>query len=358
MPQFKLLVLGGVESFGMEYLRSRLPLNFTLTDNIRDADFILGGIDRIARLSPQELDILSEKVKLIHVTSAGYDNIDIRALAEREIPLATNDGGNSVSVAEHVFMLVLALYRQLITHDNSLSAGRYTLGPLIERFELINKTVGILGLGRIGTEVAKRLKPFNVRLVYHDIYRMESLERELGITYLPFDELLRVSDIVTIHVPLTDETRNMIDDKALELMKPTAILINTARGSIIDEQALYRALKERRIAGAGIDVWEEEGLLRQGKRKSPLWELDNIVATPHIAGQTYDTAFRRVDLALANFVRVANGEAPRSVVLRMQCPECSYIWDALNHRLHEAQCPKCGTLGLPLYKSRQGLQSS
>jgi phosphoglycerate dehydrogenase-like enzyme len=351
MKQFKILLLDGIPNYGIDYLRSKLPSNFTLTENLEDANFILGGNDCIVKLSnsPEDIMVASRKVKLIQSTGAGYDAIDVGALSRGGIPFATNDGANSVAVAEHTIMLILALFRQLIKHHNSLRAGNYVSGPEAERFELACKTVGVIGLGRIGREVFTRLKPFDVKINYYDIFRQEDIEKELGAGYLPQDELLKTSDIVSIHVPLTDETKGLIGERELKLMKPTAILINTARGPIVDEQALYKSLWERRIGGAGIDAWADEGLLRQGKRKSPLWELDNIVITPHIAGPTYDTVFRRVNNAIANFVRVANGEIAHSVIVRLRCPKCGYVWDALSHRAYEFLCPKCRVKAVELY---------
>jgi D-3-phosphoglycerate dehydrogenase len=181
-------------------------------------------------------------------------------------------------------------------------------------FELAGKDVGLIGFGNVGKALAKRLTSFETRISYFDVIRYTVEEKELDITYLLLDELLTWSDIVSVHVPLLDSTKNLIDKKALSLMKPSAILINTARGNIVDEEALYYALKNNKIAGAGLDVFAQENAIQRGAYVSPLFTLDNVVISPHYAGYTYDTWLRRIEMGYQNIVRTANGEEPLYVV--------------------------------------------
>jgi phosphoglycerate dehydrogenase-like enzyme len=178
-------------------------------------------------------------------------------------------------------------------------------------FELRKKTVGIVGFGHIGREVARCLLGFQATTLYYDVARAApEVEQEFKARQVPLEELLRQSDLVTLHTPLLPQTRALIGAPQLALMKPTAILVNTARGPIIDEVALYEALKAKRIMGAGLDVFMREPI----DPKNSLLELDNVVISPHIAGSTYDTWFRRLDLAFGNITRVARGEAPAYVI--------------------------------------------
>jgi glyoxylate reductase/D-3-phosphoglycerate dehydrogenase len=171
--------------------------------------------------------------------------------------------------------------------------------------------LGIVGMGRIGQQVAQRLQGWEARIVYHDLYRLP-VEREqaLGVTYLPLDDLLREADVVTVHVPLSESTRHLIDARALSLMQPTAVLVNTSRGELIDETALAAALRNGTIGGAGLDVFAHE----PPPADSPLFNLPNAILTPHVAGPTWQSWPRRFENCFANIARVAAGETPLWVV--------------------------------------------
>jgi len=177
-----------------------------------------------------------------------------------------------------------------------------------------DKVLGIVGLGRIGTEVTRRARGFQPRrVVYHDLFHKPALETELGVEYLEMDRLLQVSDIVSLHVFLGKKSRGMIGERELGLMKPSAILINTSRGPVVDEAALYRALRDRRIWGAGLDVWEQEPT----PADNPILQLDNVVCTPHAATATVDADRIKFRAAIANFERVLRGKRPLCEVLRL-----------------------------------------
>jgi phosphoglycerate dehydrogenase-like enzyme len=248
----------------------------------------------------------------LQLMSAGYDRILLPVWREMQVPVANNGGANAIPVAEHAVLLMLAVFKWLPQHHTALHDGRW-LGhdKVLGMFELRKKTVGIVGFGHIGREVARCLLGFQTTTLYYDVARAApEVEQEFKARHVPLEELLRQSDLVTLHTPLLPQTRALIGAPQLALMKPTAILVNTARGPIIDEVALYEALKAKRIMGAGLDVFMREPI----DPKNPLLELDNVVISPHIAGSTYDTWFRRLDLAFGNITRVARGEAPAYVI--------------------------------------------
>ena len=253
------------------------------------------------------------KVKLVQTLSAGYDRLDVRGLGEMGIPVANNGGANAVAVAEHTLALMIGLGKRTMHQWEKAGRQRVWRQGLddIVLTEVSNKTVGIVGLGRVGRQVAKRLTGFDTNTIYYDVVEMPAeVRRELRAEPVEFDELLRESDLVSLHVPLTRRTRGMISDRELALMKPTAYLINACRGPVVDEKALHRALVEGRIAGAGLDVLEEEPT----PAHNPLFDLENVLITPHLAGTSEETNQRSADFAYGNIARVLSGEAPESVV--------------------------------------------
>ena len=207
---------------------------------------------------------------------------------------------------------MLAVYRRLLQSDASTRAGGWA-APIdgFNTFEMANKLVGILGIGNIGRQVAKRVQAFDARVQYFDKYPLSSDDQErLDVSRVGLDELFRTSDIVTCHTPLTSETYHVVSRERLALMKPTAVLVNTSRGSVVDETALIEALQEGQIAGAGLDVFETEPV----SLDNPLLKMDNVVVTPHSAGTTWNTWSRRAEFAYQNMKRVLEGGPPLSVV--------------------------------------------
>ncbi len=261
----------------------------------------------LARLVPS--------LKLVQVGSAGTDRIDVGALAEMGVRVANGGGGNAVAVSEHTVALMLTVCRKLDIQFASVNAGRWSSD--LQKWsssarELTGKAVGIVGLGRIGQEVAKRLRGFDCTLYYYDAApRPGELERTLGVARLALDELLMTSDVVTIHVPLTERTRRLIGARELGLMQPTAFLINVGRGPVIDEAALIEALTEGKIAGAGLDVLEQEPT----DPGNPLLHMENVAVTPHLASFAKEANDRSLAFAVQNAARVDKGEEPLSVVL-------------------------------------------
>ena len=275
----------------------------------RDAEAILC----VPAAVPIELLKQCPKVKLIQCLSAGYELLDMEAIGEMGVPVANNGGANAISVAEQTIALMIGICRKMMQQWYNASKERRWRGGLsaMDPVEITDKTVGIIGLGRIGKQVAKRLRGFDTRTIYYDIVEMpQDVQEELAAAPVSFDDLLRESDFVSVHVPLTRRTKGMISDRELEMMKPTAFLISDARGSVVDERALYQALKNGRIAGAALDVLEQEPT----PTDNPLFELDNIIITPHMAGFSYETSVRTAQFAYANVRRAVTGEEPESIV--------------------------------------------
>ncbi|MBI2941800.1 MAG: 3-phosphoglycerate dehydrogenase [Chloroflexi bacterium] len=277
-----------------------------VTAKLAEADFVVTG-----RLAAEQI-ALASRVRLIQHFGVGYEQVDVEAAAARGIPVAITPEGTCVGVAEHTVLMILALYKHLTEAHNALKGGRWIHAELRSiSLMLEEKRVGIVGLGRIGREVAKRLRPFDVELLYTDIRRLPPEEEAtLGLRFHPLDELLATSDVVTLHVFLGEGSRHLIGERELALMKPTAVLINTSRGSVVDEPALYRALRDRRIAAAGLDVFVEEPT----PAGNPLLALDNVLVTPHMATGTRDAMIKKARGWYTNFQRVVRGEAPINVV--------------------------------------------
>jgi phosphoglycerate dehydrogenase-like enzyme len=253
------------------------------------------------------------KLKLIQLVSAGYDRLDVEAARQARVPVANNGGANSVAVAEHTMMLMLAACKRLVWQHNNVAAGKWRVGDIGEQrvYELEGKTLGIVGLGTIGKKVARRAPAFGMRVQYYDIVRLsEDQEDALGVRFALFPELLRTSDVVTLHVPLNAITRNMMGAREFAMMKDSAFLINTCRGPVVDETALYQALTTRQIAGAGLDVMTEE----PPAQAHPLFTLDTVTLTPHMAGPTSENWAKAFRNGFDNVLRVAAGSRPLWVI--------------------------------------------
>ena len=273
----------------------------------RDADAVItSGITT---------NVLQEcpNARLIQTLSAGYDRLDLESILEMGIPVANNGGANAISVSEQTIALMIGVGRNLMAQWDSTTRQRQWRGSLYQTdlSEVTDKTVGIVGLGRIGQQVAKRLTGFDTRTIYYDVIDIpEEIQRDLKAEPVSFDELLESSDIVSLHVPLTRRTRGMMSDREFGMMKPTAFLINLCRGPVVDEAALYRALTEGQIAGAGLDVLEVEPT----PTDNPLFDLDNVIITPHMAGQSSETALWAAHFACGNILRVLSGGEAESLV--------------------------------------------
>lgn len=278
-----------------------------------EAEFYLG----MTRNIDAQFFAAAKKMRLVQLLSAGYDRADVAAAKKAGVPIANNGGANAIAVAEHTLMLILATLKKLTGLHADVTAGQWRSGPSGKApvHELRGKTLGIVGLGNIGKKVARRAAAFDIDIQYYDIERLsEDEEDALGVRFVLFTELLRTSDIVTLHVPLDDTTRNLIGMPELAIMKPTAILINTCRGPVVNETALHDALKGKQIAMAGLDVMVEE----PPTPEHPLFVLPNIILTPHAAGPTVENWTDRFRNGFDNILRVSAGRRPKWVIPELE----------------------------------------
>jgi phosphoglycerate dehydrogenase-like enzyme len=255
----------------------------------------------------------ARKLRLIQLLSAGYDRVDIEAARRAGVPVSNNGGANAIAVAEHAILLMLAVCRRLTWLHEMVKSGRWRGNDIasVRLYELHGRTLGIVGLGNIGKKVARLAQAFGLAVQYFDIQRLtEDAADSLGVKFRLLDEVLRTSDIVSLHVPLTPQSKHMIGAEQLKKMKPTAYLINTCRGPVVHEPALYEALTNGTIAGAGLDVFDQE----PPPADNPLFNLDNVILTPHYAGPTWDNQQARFRNGFDNVQRVARGEAPLWVI--------------------------------------------
>jgi glyoxylate reductase len=244
--------------------------------------------------------------------ATGFDNVDVAAATRFNVLVTRTPGVLSETTADFTFALMLAAARRVVEGDRYAHDGRWrTWGPeTLLGCDVYGSTLGIVGMGGIGTEVAKRARGFGMRILYTSRTRKPDVERDLGAEFRSLEELLRESDFVTLHAPLTDETRRMINERTLRLMKPTAVLINTGRGPLVDQAALYAALKDVMIAAAALDVTDPEPM----PKYDPLLALPNVIVTPHIASASVATRSRMAMLAAENLLAALRGEIPEHAV--------------------------------------------
>ena len=320
MADVRVVFIHGVSQAVLEAITSLNPEGYTTIaiegkttpeekqiEAVQGADFILWFS---AKMSDRVLRA-AKKARLVQGLSAGYDSVNLNLLRELKIPCANNGGANSWAVADHAVLDMLSLYRRLAAADRSTRDGKWRAATDgTNTFEMANKVVGIMGFGNIGQKVARRVQAFDAVVQYYDKFpQTPARERELKAKRVTLEELFRTSDIITCHAPLTNDTRHVVNRQRLATMKPSAILINTSRGEVVDEAALYEALRDRRIAGAGLDVFEQEPV----DPGNPLLKLENVVVSPHSAGTTWDTWFRRAEFAYGNMKRVWAGGPPLAV---------------------------------------------
>lgn len=246
------------------------------------------------------------KVIVKYGSKPGIDNVDSEAASKKGVVVCYTPGANSDSVAEHTTALILALSKRLCATSSRLRQGIWRDKSLLGH-ELLGKTVGIIGLGTIGGKVAEKIRGFGVKLLAYDPYVSEEYAKQAGAKLVDLKTLLKESDIITVHAALTEETVHLIGEKELKLAKESAFIVNTARGRVIDEKALIKALKEGWIAGAALDVFEEE----PPRPDNPLLEMDNVLVTPHFASCTYEAYQREASMAAEAVLRVLQGKRPK-----------------------------------------------
>lgn len=283
---------------------SKPPGDAELAEAIRGCDaVILGAVGRISAETLRNV----ENLKVIARHGVGYDNVDVGEATRRGIAVTYTPHANAESVAEHTFALILALMRRICEASKTVKSGGWSERSKLIGFEIYGKTMGIIGFGAIGRRVAEiAIKGFDMRVLAYDPYINREEMLKLNVKPADLKELIRDSDIVSIHAVLTSETYHLIGEEELRQMKPKALIVNTARGQIIDEKALIKALREKWIAGAALDVLEAE----PPERENPLLSMDNVLVTPHIAAFTFE-ALKRMDLMVVeDIVRIYNGLKP------------------------------------------------
>ncbi|WP_297523522.1 D-2-hydroxyacid dehydrogenase [Thermococcus sp.] len=284
---------------GFEVVYEEYPDEETLVELVKDVDAI------IVRSKPKVTRRVIEsapKLKVIARAGVGLDNIDLDAAKERGIKVVNSPAASSRSVAELATALIFNVARKIAFADRKMREGIWAKKQCVG-IELEGKTLGIVGFGRIGYQIAKIAKALGMKVLLYDPYPNEERAKEVGGKFVDLETLLRESDVVTLHVPLVEATYHMINEERLKLMKKTAILINAARGAVVDTNALVKALQEGWIAGAGLDVYEEEPL----PKNHPLTKLDNVVLTPHIGASTVEAQMRAGVQVAEQIVEILKG---------------------------------------------------
>lgn len=297
------------DDFEVAVLDEAPPDRETLLDAVRGAEAILATATE--KVDGEVMDAAGETLKVVANMAVGYDNIDVGAANERGVVVTNTPGVLDETTADVAFMLVLAAARRLGEGERIVRSGRWEAwGPkMLTGPDVWGKTLGIVGFGRIGQAMARRARGFDMEVFYTARSRKEDAENELGARYAELDELLQTSDFVSLHTPLTEETKHLIGVGELKKMKPESVLVNTSRGPIVDEGALADALTQGRIFAAGLDVYEEEPEVHPR-----LLELENVVLAPHIGSASIETRDKMATLAAENINAVLRGEKPKTPV--------------------------------------------
>jgi len=274
-------------------------------------------IDALVPLLSDKIDAevynAAPKLKIVAQMAVGFDNIDVQEATKRGIYVTNTPGVLTETTADFAWALLMAVARRVVEGDKYVRTGQWKVGwhpMMLQGRDVYGATLGIVGLGRIGCAIAKRAKGFDMKVLYHDVVRRQDFEKEYGIQFTDVETLFKTSDFITVNVPLLKETYHLVDEKKLKMMKKTAYIVNNARGPVVDEKALYKALKEGWIAGAGLDVFEQEPTAMD----NPLLKLDNIVVAPHISSASYETRSRMAEMVAENLVAFFEGKTPPNLV--------------------------------------------
>ncbi|MCX8116657.1 MAG: hydroxyacid dehydrogenase [Desulfobacterota bacterium] len=316
MKAYKVLLYEDMREEGKEVLREKAEIVFaknldeaTLVEQVKEVDgIVIRANGKVTRTMMEA----APRLKVIGRHGVGVENIDVEAATEKGIWVVNTPDANDLSVAEHFFGLALMLSKMLKKGDLALREGRWEARYQYIGRELHGKTLGILGFGRIGKSIGRiASQGFKMRVLYYDAFRFEEVEREIGAVKASLEEVMSRSDFISINLPLVPATRGLVGEKELRMMKPTAYILNLARGPIWDEKALYRVLKEGAIAGAAADVFEVE----PASKDHPLLELENFIGTPHMAAHT-EEALKKMSLVTEDILRVFEGKEPLHPVNR------------------------------------------
>jgi glyoxylate reductase len=308
-----------IPEVGVQLLQEQFDVRIWDSDDVVPRDVLVRELkeaDGVLALLTERFDgatmDAAPKLKVIANMAVGFDNIDVAAATERGIVVCNTPGVLTDTTADCAWTLLMATARRVIEAYKYVHEGKWkTWGPLLLRGQDVHHaTLGLIGLGRIGSAVAQRAQGFSMRVLYYDAIRRQDLEQSLGLIYAPMEQVLREADFVSLHVPLTPETRHLINAERLRLMKQTAVLVNTSRGPVVDHKALYAALRAGQIWAAGLDVTDPEPI----PMDDPLLTLDNCLIVPHIASASFKTRDEMAALAARNIVNVLHGRPPETAV--------------------------------------------
>ena len=273
--------------------------------------------DALATLLSDKIDAevfdAAPNLKIVAQMAVGFDNIDVAEATKRGIYVTNTPGVLTETTADFAWALLMAVARRVAEADKYVRTGQWKVGwhpMMLQGRDLYGATLGIVGLGRIGCAIAKRAKGFDMNVLYYDVVRRPDFEKEYNIKFTEIDTIFKTADFITINTPLTKETRHLVDEKKLKTMKKTAYIVNNARGPIVDEKALCKALKEGWIAGAALDVFEQEPT----PADNPLLKLDNVVAAPHISSASYETRSKMAEMVAENLIAFFEGKTPPNLV--------------------------------------------
>lgn len=318
MSRKKVYITRKIPEIGINLLKQHFEVEINMEDrpltkeelinNIEDKDAVLC---QLTDLIDKEVYDRAKNVKIFANYAVGFNNIDVDEATKRGIIITNTPGVLSDATADLAWTLLLSVARRIVEADKYTRAGKFKCWSptLFLGQDLVGKTLGIIGAGRIGKTLAKRSIGFDMKILYHNRKRDEEMEKMFNAKWVDKDTLLKESDFISLHVPLTKETYHMIGEREFKLMKKTAILINTARGPVVDEKALVKALKEKEIWGAGLDVYEKEPEVEEDLKK-----MDNVVLVPHIGSATINTRDNMAKIAAKNIIAVLNNERPLTPV--------------------------------------------
>ncbi len=311
----KILIIQAIHESGVKVFDDRFDVRVASDPSpatvIKEITGVEGVICRMAPFT-REIIAAADSLKVIGRHGVGVDTIDVKAATERGIVVTNTPEANALSVAEHTLTAIGSLAKRVVAYDRAIRSKGWEIRNSYKAIDLDGRTLGLVGIGRIGTLVARKAAAaFNMRVIAFDPYVAPQKARELGITLVPTsDDVFRQADVVSMHTPLTPETRGFVNAARLGLMKPTAFLVNFSRGEVVDEKALYTALKTGVIAGAAIDVYDPEPPLDD----NPLYELENIILSPHSAALTQECVIRMAVGAAEGVVDVLTGKTPKFIV--------------------------------------------
>jgi glyoxylate reductase len=320
VPKPKVYVTRELPERGLKIIKERFdaevwpeyapPPKKTIIEKVKD-------VDALATLLSDKIDAevfdAAPKLKMIAQLAVGFDNVDVQEATKRGIYVSNTPEVLTDTTADFAWALLMTLARRVVEADKYVRTGKWKVGwhpAMLQGRDVYGATIGIVGAGRIGYAVAKRATGFSMKILFYDVIPRPEMEKDFGAKKVDLDTLLKQSDFVSIHVPLMKETHHLINAEKLRLMKKTAYLINNSRGPVVDEKALYDALNEGRIAGAGLDVFEQE----PAPLDNPLLKLDNVVVAPHISSASYETRSKMAEMVADNLVAFFEGKKPPNLV--------------------------------------------